>query len=263
MKRPFILLLCIILSLLLLCGCKGQQKGSDADLNNSVENIEDILYENGEITASTPDETGARPGRIPGFTPEKDLSQLRLPCIIKGSSLQLIALGSYSGYYTEDGTDDTVTDISAVVVQNIGQKCIKNATVTLVGKDSKEYAFAITTLPAGCSALVLESHRNTWQEGEGITHVSGVSEELDTLELQSDKLDISFKNDKFYLKNLTETDFRAVYIRYKNYTAGNVYMGGVTYSATIDNVTAFGEFECESAHYFEGYSKILMVQIVE
>ncbi len=260
MKKCILTLLCSVLCVLFLCSCNS---GDTQSGTHQADDIEDMLYENEKIVASTPDETGARVGQIPGFEVNGNLSAMAMPYVIKDTSLQVIAVGSYSGYYIEDGTDDYVSGISAIVVQNSGNKCIKNATVVLAGENAKEYTFVLTTLPAGTSALVLESHRNVWQEEDKIFHISAVCEEIDEPELNSDKLSISFKDGKFKLKNLTDTDFRAVYIRYKNYTAGNVYMGGVTYSATIDNVAAQGEYECESVHYFEGYSKMLMIQIIE
>ncbi|MBR2724261.1 MAG: hypothetical protein IKB72_02335 [Ruminococcus sp.] len=262
MKRQILFLLSIVMCLLLMFGCSAKS-GSDDNSSGKADSIEDMIYENGETISATPDETGARPAQIPGFTPDREMLRLSLPYGINGTPLQVIAVGRYSGYYVEDGTDDSVTDVSAVVVQNIGQKCIKNATVILAGKDAKEYAFAITTLPSGKAALILESHRSEWQKEEEIAHISAVSEELDELELHSDKLSISFKDGKFRVKNLTDADYRAVYIRYKNYTAGNVYMGGVTYSASIDNVMAHGEYECESIHFFKGYSEVLMLQVIE
>lgn len=261
MKRQILILLCIVMCILFVFGC-GKRNVSDESSSVKADSIEDMIYENGEFVAATPDETGARPGQIAGFTPDRELLKVSLPCRINGVALQVISVGRYSGYYTEDGTDDPVTDVCAIVVQNTGDKCIKNATVVLVAEDAREYIFAVTTLPAGKSALILEADRSQWQE-EKITKISGVSEELDCLELHKDKLQITFKDGKFRLKNLTDSDYRAVYIRYKNYTSGNVYMGGVTYSASIDNVAAQGEYECESIHYFEGYSEVLLVQIVE
>jgi len=261
MKRLLLFILCFVF-VFALWGCEAE-KSVLQDSEERSEEIEKIMYNDGELVASTPDETGARPAQIPGFTLEASLSAKPLPRAIKGSSLQLIAVGRYSGCYTEDGTDDTVTDISAVVVQNISEKCVKNATIVLVGKDAKEYVFSLTMLPGGCSALLLESNRSVWQNDESISDTSAIVEEAEQSEINEDKLKITFKDGKLNLKNLTDKDFRAVYVRYKNYTAGNVYMGGVTYSASFDNVAAGGEYGVESVHYFEGYSNILLVQIVE
>lgn len=259
MKKSVYILLCSVVIFCVLFGCsqKGAEKNIQAEISGSDTLKEEVLY------ASTPDETGARASQIPNFSSERTLCAFSMPHNA-GKSLQLISVGRYSGAYVEDGTDDSVSDVAAVVIQNTGDKFIKSANITLVGKNNKEYSFSLTSLPAGCSVLLLETNRAVFIAEESITVATvGTVEEQPIPQLCEDKVSVDFADGKLILKNLTDKDFRAVYIRYKNYTAGNVYMGGVTYSASFSNVTTSGEYVCESAHFTEGFSQIMMVQIVE
>ena len=247
MKKSLCILMCVLLAVSFLWGC-----------NNTDES------ETNKAIVSTPDETGARQSQIAGFTPDKTMTTVSLPHTMGKTMLQVISVGRYSGYYTEDGSNTSVTDVVAVVVQNVSSKFIRNATVTGVGSDGKEYKFPFTCLPAGRSVLILESSKSTLPSNQKISALAtGVVETSDAAELHADKVKITFENGNFNVKNLTDKNFSAVYIRYKSYTSGNVYMGGVTYSATVENLSAHSEKQCKPLNFYDGYSEILMVHIAE
>ena len=264
MKKILCIFMCLVLSALCLCGCgTSADVPEDAD-KAAVAETTDTLIENSSLLVATPDETGARPAQITGFAADREMSAVSLPHTMGNATLQVIAVGRYSGYFTEDGSYDAVTDIAALVVQNVSSKFIRSATVTAVTNGGKECRFPLTSLPAGRSVLVLESGKSVIAEDEKINALAtGVVETVDAAELHTDKLEITFSGGNFNVKNLTDKKFSAVYIRYKSYTSGNVYMGGVTYSATVDNLDAFSEKQCKPLNFYKGYSEIMMVQIIE
>ena len=149
------------------------------------------------------------------------------------------------------------------MVQNTSEKPIQHAILTLGVGEEKLYTFSLSTLPAGCSALILETDKMVLSESKGIDAFSSDVIQCDALETNSEKIRITFENGKIQLKNLTNSDFRGVYVRYKNYTDGNVYFGGITYSATFDNVAAKGSYDYKAGHFHKDLSHVLMVQIVE
>ena len=258
-------ILCILMMSFVLCGCdskKAAEPVSDA-LDGVVQEEVTTQTDKGENAVSTPDETGARLGRIQGFSQKNSQSSHPLPQTVGDGSLTVVSVGEYTGVYIEDGTDISVENTAAVVVQNTAGKPIQHATLNLSANEEKLYTFSIATLPVGCSALVLDTDKKLFDGSREITAFSADVKKCDEFETNSDKIKVYAKDGVLKLTNLTDSDFRGVYVRYKNFTAGNVYFGGITYSATFDNVGAKGTYEYEAAHFFKDYSQILMVQIVE
>lgn len=265
MKKALYILLCFALSLVCLCGCTASTvpENSEKTTEAETETQQEIMLENTTLAVATPDETGARPAQIMGFTADRSMSSVSLPHTMGNASLQVITVGRYSGYFTEDGSYDAVSDIAAVVVQNVSGDFIRSATITAVGDGGKEYKFPLTSLPAGRSVLVLESGKSVIAENEKISALATGVVETQTAELHKDKVQITYTNGNFNVKNLTDKNLSAVYIKYKSYTSGNVYMGGVTYNATIDNLGSNSEKQCKPLNFYNGYSEIMMVQIIE
>lgn len=259
--RSSVLALCILLIALILCGCgnkDAQTTPADTVPSGGVTDVTNV-----ESSVSTPDETGAVISRIDGFTAELDSEGEAVTYAFADTSVAVTALGSYTGKYVEDGSDEPVENVLAIVVQNTGDKPVQYATVSATDSAENEYTFVLSTLPAGCSALVLEAEKKTYSADMEISDISADVTECDELSLASDKVRVTFDGEYLHLENLTDTDYRAVYVRYKNYTAGNVYLGGITYNASFESVAAGGSFDYNSAHFYTGGSQVLMVQIVE
>ena len=271
-KRLLALLMAALLMLGIFAGCTDSDNTGSTDPSVSTPDFV-------EVPIASPDESGAVISKIPGFTADTQSRGVNFPCEIEDNNLVITAFGSYTGDYVEDGDDEAVENIMAIVVQNTSDKPVQYATVTLntaedettatsaedteSSEKSSEYTFVLSTLPAGCSALVLESAKQTCDADTEFAGITASVTECDALSTKSDKVSINFEDGKLKLKNLTDTDYRAVYVRYKNFTDGNVFMGGITYNASFESVTASESYEYEPAHFFEDTSLILMVEIVE
>lgn len=261
--RLIAFLLCILLVSCIFAGCKSadadnKDANSDTIPSGAVTDITNV-----ESSVSTPDEKGADVKNIEGFTPEYTSKGNVAATAITDLPVVISAMGSYTGKYIEDGSDETVENICAVIIKNTGDKAIQYATVILSAEDSTQYTFVLSTLPAGCSALVLETEKKSYTSELQKCTATAELTECEELSTETDKVKVTFDGRLLHLENLTDTDFRAVYVRYKNYTAGNVYLGGITYNASFDNVAAGESYEYDSAHFYTGGSQVLMVQIVE
>lgn len=256
------LLLCALFLAAVLWGCgdtaDSTQTQPDTIPSGAVTDVTNV-----ESSVSTPDESGADIASIEGFTPEYTPNGELSALAITDAPVVLSSVGSYFGKYVEDGSDEAVENICAVVIKNTGDKPIQYATVNLTAEDGTEYCFVLSTLPAGCSALVLESEKKAYTQTLAECTISADVTQCEELVLEEEKVRVTFNGELLRLKNLTDTDFRAVYVRYKNYTAGNVYLGGITYNATFESVTAGGSSEYDSTHFYTGGSQVLMIQIVE
>ncbi len=256
-------LLCILFVSFAFAGCKstGTEKTNTQSDNVSLGSITDVT--NVESSVSTPDEKDADVKNIEGFTPEYKLNGEVASTAFTDLPVIISAMGSYTGKYVEDGSDELVQNICAVIVKNTSSKPIQYATIALTDEEGEVYTFVLSTLPSGCSALVLETEKKAYTADLNKCTATADVTECEQLDTQEDKVKITFDGELLYLKNLTDTDFRAVYVRYKNYTAGNVYLGGITYNASFDSVGAGESYEYDSAHFFTGGSQVLMVQIIE
>ncbi len=257
------LLLCVLLVSCVFAGCKSADTDNNDNMSDTIPSgaVTDIT--NIESSVSTPDEKAADVKNIEGFAPEVTSNGDIASASVTDMPVIVSAMGSYTGKFVEDGSDEAVENICAVVIKNTGDKPIQYATVTLTAEDSIQYTFVLSTLPAGCSALVLETEKKACTSELQTCSVSAEVTECEQLSIQEDKVKVTFDGELLHLENLTDTDFRAVYVRYKNYTAGNVYTGGITYNASFDNVCAGESYEYDSAHFYTGGSQVLMVQIVE
>lgn len=262
--RFFACILCLVMVLAVFSACSNS--GSTAD-TQYVEQVGGDGNDNGtdraEGEVSTPDETGARLGKIQGYLQKNFLSEHTLPQVAGDSCVTILSVGEYTGAFVEDGTDLEVSGVAAVVIQNTGDKPIQHGTVSLGSGEEKLYTFSISTLPAGSCSLVLDTEKKLLDSSKTVTSFVADVTECEAFETNSDKIKITAKDGLLKLTNLTDSDFRGVYVRYKNFTAGNVYYGGITYSASFENVGAKGSYEYKAAHFFKDYSHIVMVQIIE
>lgn len=256
MRTKFLaLIIAVLLIFSMFCGC-GDRGATNSDATGDEQSTE------AEVIAS-PDESGAAISMIAGFSADGAVRGLSFPYAVADADLTVASVGAFTGEYVEDGSDEYVQNVAALVVQNTSDKPIQYATVTVKDTEEKEYTFVLSTLPSGHSALVLEAEKQTYTKGTELSEITAAVTECDELSKNSEKVNVSFDGEKLCLENLTDTDFRAVYVRYKNYASGNVYLGGITYNATFETVAAGGEYSYEPAHFFEGGSVILMVEIIE
>lgn len=259
MKKFFLSLLPIMFLIIgVLCGC-GQKNATDSDATSTA----DAQGVTAPAVIASPDESGAAISKIAGFTADAEVKGMSFPYITEDSELTVASIGAYRGEYVEDGIDEEVQNVAAIVVQNTSDKPVLYATVTVKDTADNEYTFVLSTLPVGHSAVVLEAEKQIYTSGAELAEITASVTECDELNKNSDKVSLRFDGEKLCLENLTDTDYRAVYVRYKNYTDGNVYLGGITYNASFESVAAGGTYEYEPAHFLKDSSVILMVEIVE
>lgn len=262
--RFFACVLCMVMMLFMLFGCSNDTEETVAQPTSATSSEEpQTQSDRVEFVISTPDETGARLGKITGYVQQNSVSSKSFPHQMGEGALTVVSVGKYTGPFIEDGTDVQVDSVAAVVVQNTGDKPIQHATVNLSTGEEKLYTFSLATLPVGTSALVLETDKKFLAEDREITAFSADVTKSNEFETNSSKVEVTCEDGIIKLCNLTDTDFRGVYVRYKNFTVGNVYFGGITYSASFDNVAAGGSYEYKAAHFYKDYSQVLMVQIIE
>lgn len=174
--------------------------------------------------------------------------------------LRIIRMDSYAGVYMEDGSDEIVSDVMMLIVENGAAQDLQLARIDVAYGDFTA-EFEVTNLPAGEKVVVLEKNRH-----------SSVSEEYRSVSsrnvvffpegmgLQEDRLEITGQQGSIDVKNISETDVAGdIYVYYKN-SASDILYGGITYRAKIENGLAVGETKrVLTGHYSPDNCTVVMV----
>lgn len=167
-------------------------------------------------------------------------------------NLSLELVGIYSGAYFENGSDEAVENVLAVVVKNTGSDWLYHAKLA-VSYGTGVAWFRISALPAGAAALVLESNALEYAQDMNFESAS-VDIARNTVEPVLDfSADFSLYCDSglINIQNIGEHDFQnKVQVFYKNYdkTSG-LYVGGIAYSVTAAKIAAGEIYQCLAEHY--------------
>ena len=179
-----------------------------------------------------------------------------------GKGLRIASVGKYAGIYLEDGSDDPVSNLMMVVLQNQNSKDLQIARFSLSYGD-KTAEFEVTNLPAGETVVVLEKNRMAYMDtkcDKAILRNCAFFPEA--MSLCEDQVEVTGQKGKLSVKNLTDKPFGEIYIYYKC-TAPNALYGGITYRAKIDSGLEAGAMATvNSTHYDPGNTRIVNVQIV-
>lgn len=185
---------------------------------------------------------------------------LTLPYSIPGSNLVVRGIASYDGIYLEDGSDEEISGVTVMLLQNAGDTEVEYASVT-VSRDGTQLQFEASALPAGAMAVVQEQNRTPFQEGT-YADCSATVAEIDEFEMSENQVQVEENEDQsLTITNLTDKDIPAVRIFYKFYMEEeNAYVGGITYTAKVTNLKAGDSQEIIPSHYLQGSSRIIMVR---
>jgi len=157
-----------------------------------------------------------------------------------GEELLVTKVGSYSGAYMEDASDEEVTDVMAIMLTNTGDKTLQYAEVTLYGKD-EEAVFAVTTLKPHTSMLVLESTRKEYADKYTEASVQNVVFFEKEPSIYEDVFEVQPLDGGFNITNISEKDVEEEVIIYFKDCMNDIYYGGITYRGRIEGGLKSGE----------------------
>lgn len=176
-------------------------------------------------------------------------------------NLTVEAIGSYSGNFLEDGSDEPTANVAAMLITNNSDQMLQIAEITFQVNDTETASFIVTDLPAGTSTLVLEANKREYSEEDSYTYGETATGYMEEPTLEEDKFELVTEDGKITLKNKTDQSYDKVYVYYKYVQLGGAYLGGITYRTPFENVPAGGEVEAVAAHFNPESSKIMAVQI--
>ena len=195
------------------------------------------------------------PFEVPGFTVLENVSGTSFD-----NGLSVLCCGKYTGYFLEDGTDEQVKDVLAIVVQNNGSSLVEYGVIELPLSKTETATFEFSGLPVGAAVLVQEKNRLT--KTNGIKKASFVCTQC----ALPGTVILNFGNDfELYtddgvinMKNISGTDISTdVSVFYKNFEYG-LFMGGITYRARVSGGIKAGEIgQALQNHFWADTSAVL------
>ena len=177
--------------------------------------------------------------------------------------LVLQDIGSYTGLYMEDGSNEVLSDILMIVARNDGEKTVQYAEI-LMSDDAQTAQFTLTTLPPGESVVLLEQSRMAYDGGREVTEieVSQIALFPEEPTLCEDKLELQPLNGMLKITNISGGDISGdVVVYYKNSSADMLY-GGITYRVTIAGGLKAGESrQVPAGHLSQSGSRIMFATV--
>lgn len=247
---------------------KKPETGKESETAEPARTEENASDENHVL----PEQTEALDGEteLQGFQPSEAYTEgtgdtgISIPYQVPDTSLQVEKIGSYTGPFLEDGSDEPMGSVTAMVVKNLSGRVVQYAELHFQVNDTEEAVFTLSTLPSGGSALVLEASKRQYSpddryQFEDMTYAEMEEAELTLMEGQ---IQVNGSDGKITVENLTDEDMDLIYVRYKYRLPDGTYQGGITYETKFEKVRSKAAAEKEAPHYSEEGSQIMMVGYV-
>lgn len=213
-----------------------------------------------------PDATAAT---VPTYAPEPTEPQAEqvgtkddpagFPFALEYTSLVARKLIAYDGAYLEDGSEEAVEEIAALVLENTGTTGIEYAQIILM-QNGQELSFDATYIPPKSTVLLLEENKRPYS-GATVTAcrcrtvIPGVFDRA--------QRSISIKETgmcTLEVTNLTGEKMNCVRVFYKHHEGENdLYVGGITYSAVIPDLEPGQTRSITPYRYASGYAQVVAV----
>lgn len=181
--------------------------------------------------------------------------------------LEVISIGSYTGVYMEDGSDEVLSNILMLRVVNNGDTTIEYAEIHMViGEQTAE--FSLSTLKSGATIVLLEKNRMAYSNAGDYTSAEIISQNValfkQPLELQEDKLEFQILDGAINVTNISGQDIPGIITIYYKNAAGGIYYGGITYRIRLDSGIKADEIrQLMATHFSDTGSEIMFVTIAE
>ncbi len=246
-------IICMILTFVLVAtmfsGCKTKVD-AEYEYNNVI-----------EINEKKPVEGEPEIEAITGYVEDTQQKLLSLPYNIEDTEIDIISIGTYTGLYTESDKQEEVENVLAIVVKNTSDQIVSFSNFSVQYGDEQFTSFTPTNIPANQSALVLTGYPAiAYADVKEFVVTESMAVMSDSLPMLEGTVGVDFKDGQFIVTNLTGDELGDVYIRYKTCSAGNAYLGGITYSVMVGDVMPYETYTVDAPFYSEESGVIIAVE---
>lgn len=172
-------------------------------------------------------------------------------------NLICVEISRFNGVFVEDGNDEQVQEVAAILVENNTGKFLDLAMVTYEVGD-RTATFKITGLPSGRRAWVLESNGMTLTPGEELVF-KDCKETYNHNALETtDDLSVERQGKSLTVKNTSDKTLSNVVVYFKNTISAqdDTFFGGITYMMIFGELKP-GESATQAKDHFGETSEIV------
>lgn len=169
-------------------------------------------------------------------------------------------ISGYAGIYMEDGSDEPVSDVMMILLENTSERDLQLARIS-IEYSSFTAEFEVTNLPAGEKLVALEKNRHPEvSEKYQSVETKSVVSFPEPMGLEEERVQIKGYRGTLEVTNISAEDITGeIYIYYKN-SAKDLLYGGITYRVPVKGGLEAGKSATVIAgHYTPENSRILLV----
>ena len=183
------------------------------------------------------------------------------PLALQYTTLVVEAFSSYDGPWLEDGSEENVIGVAALLVRNTGMVGIEYARITLQ-QNGREMTFDATYIPPKGSVLLLEEEKQPYTDAP-VTQCRYRTVIPGDFDLSQREIRIEEEGlGNLKVTNLTDQPMGCVRVFYKHHEGkSDLYVGGITYSVVIPDLQPGETRTVTPYRYACGYA--LVVAVVE
>lgn len=212
-----------------------------------------------QTPSSDPSSDPTKPNEQSSDTASNPIPTISFPYAIEGSDLVVEQIRTYSGYFLEDGSDREVSDVAVIVLTNNGAD-LEFAGIG-ISQGTRNLAFSASQIPAGATIIIQEQNGAAFDMDDPYYSATATTTPTDGFAMSREYVSVKDNGDNtFTVRNITDRTLSKVQIFFKNYLSDeDVYVGGITYSITLEDVEDGTEVDVRSDHYDSRYSTIVEV----
>ncbi len=175
--------------------------------------------------------------------------------------LTVLERGTYSGVFTEDGSDRTVEKIPCLLIHNTTDQYLDYGVINaMIGE--KNCRFVVTGIPGGSATWVMEETGQTMEAHETFTYIDQSVSQLRDLP-KEERVQIRFLNGEIQATNLSDVAFSEIRIYYKRLHSDGNYLGGITYTTKGQDLQPGQTITLTAGHSTESDCAVVRVDCVE
>ena len=178
---------------------------------------------------------------------------------VDDADITIQRINGYSGIFIEDGSDKEVKNVAAIEVKNTSNKPLEFAQIQLYN-GSKKLVFDVSTLPANSSAVVMEKNKASFNSSKGVTYGGTTAGYVNSLEKASSIKCKKVKNNGIEVTNTSSKNIPCVRVFYKYKSSEGYYVGGITYTAKVEDLKAGASQTIYPSHFASDGGEIMMVK---
>lgn len=236
----------------------GENSKDNSDKNSNGSDSNDADNNGSNSNGGTNSNGGSsKDGSITNFnnTGKKVSSNFK----VDDAAITIQRVNGYSGIFIEDGSDKEVKNVVAIEVKNTSNKPLEFAQIQLYN-GSKKLVFDVSTLPANSSAVVMEKNKTSFNSSKGVTYGGTTAGYVNSLEKASSVKCKKVKNNGIEVTNTSSKNIPCVRVFYKYKSSEGYYVGGITYTAKVEDLKAGASQTIYPSHFASDGGEIMMVK---